>query len=252
MAFLMLLHEKMRLTRKKNSLTYKSLRAGHKLERITKNIANIQKIYGKKESQIDSQVSIWQKQQTLNIQQQSYMGGYSGYGSFGNMGFMGGMMSGLTSKLMQSAFNKFFDGTDRSELFEKMGISGGLSAEDQTAVQNAITTGKGTTGLSDAAASIYNMFQQNVSQMQAQMQYQAQQAIAQVEQYATHMKEMMKEQLEEEQEEMLLPLKEEETEMQLEKDTTETQLALVKEELDSIKQSLSEEAKDVAPRFGLT
>ena len=65
MAFFMLLHEKMRLQRKVNKLTYKQLRASNKKERITKNIERLQKYYSKKSDNLQKQAQIMQSQASV-------------------------------------------------------------------------------------------------------------------------------------------------------------------------------------------
>ena len=70
MAFLMLLHEKMRLQRKVNKLTLQELRLSSRKERITKNISRVQKMYSSKMSQLEKQAQIMQSQATVFFQNQ--------------------------------------------------------------------------------------------------------------------------------------------------------------------------------------
>ena len=54
MAFLLLLHEKMRLKRKVNTMTLRQVRISHRKERMTKKIAQVQKMYANKLTQLEN------------------------------------------------------------------------------------------------------------------------------------------------------------------------------------------------------
>ena len=60
MAFLLLLHEKMRLKRQVNKLTLKQAQYGSRLDRMTKNIARVQKMYSSKMTQLEKTAQILQ------------------------------------------------------------------------------------------------------------------------------------------------------------------------------------------------
>ena len=68
MAFLLLLHEKMRLKRQVNKLTLKQLQYGSRLDRMTKNISRVQKMYSSKMSQLEKQAQMMQSQATVFFQ----------------------------------------------------------------------------------------------------------------------------------------------------------------------------------------
>lgn len=70
MAFLLLLHEKMRLKRQVNKLTLKQLRYGNRLDRMTKNISRVQKMYSSKMTQLEKQAQMMQSQASVFFRNQ--------------------------------------------------------------------------------------------------------------------------------------------------------------------------------------
>ena len=74
MAFLLLLHEKMRLKRQVNKLTLKQTQYGSRLDRMTKNIARVQKMYSSKMSQLEKQAQMAQSQFKAGLMQQLGIG----------------------------------------------------------------------------------------------------------------------------------------------------------------------------------
>ncbi len=67
MAFLLLLHEKMRLQRKVNKLTLRQLQLSGRKERITNNISKVQKMYASKQTQLEKSAQLWQSQMKNSI-----------------------------------------------------------------------------------------------------------------------------------------------------------------------------------------
>lgn len=74
MAFLLLLHEKMRLKRQVNKLTLKQLRYGNRLDRMTKNISRVQKMYSSKMTQLEKQAQMMQSQASVFFRNQMGLG----------------------------------------------------------------------------------------------------------------------------------------------------------------------------------
>lgn len=237
----MLLYQRMTLTRKKNALTYDSLKHGRNKERVTKNIADIQKIYSKKETQLESMKNIWTQQAEQAIKQQAglWAGGY-GNGLSGMYG-----ASPLLTSAMQSIF---------ASMQDQGALGGGVFENMMTAMQTGSLYNKDANGNSLFGQDAMNMFgqiQTNANMYVQQANYFAEQAITNVKMNIQNAVDQMKSQMEEEQEEALLPLKEQETEEDLEKTSIEAQLELVKEELQSVKEELKQEAQEAAPKFGL-
>lgn len=266
MAFLMLLHEKMRLQRKVNKLTLRELKMSSRKERITKNISRVQKMYSSKMTQLEKQASILQKQFTVGIQNSMGLGTqnqmFNPYGGGGITSFvanqLGNMLSnggqpitdakgktiadfnkdGRIQQMMQDyysgGFKPVYDkegDTSASNIKEYEGLSGNKYTKDEYACfQRAL-----------------NAAQQN----QSQAQMMCQQMSSNYEANISVWLEAQKAQLELEQDEALAPLEAEETDMDLEKESCEAQLADAKARLESIKQACSEGIKDSAPTFGL-
>ena len=67
MAFLMLLHEKMKLQRKYNRLTLKQLRNGNLLSRMENKIKKREKYYSKLEKQLETQANAMKNSMKMQI-----------------------------------------------------------------------------------------------------------------------------------------------------------------------------------------
>lgn len=211
MAFLLLLHEKMRLKRQVNKLTLKQLRYGNRLDRMTKNISRVQKMYSSKMTQLEKQAQMMQSQASVFFRNQMGLG-------MENQAFNPWNMSGggITA-----------DGNPQEG---KYGSNGQFTQDEVTAFKMAMQ------------AAQQNQSQANMMCQQMSQNYQNNVSI---------WLEAAKEQLEAEQDAALAPLEMEQTDMELEKESVETQLAYAKERLQSIEQACSEETKNAAPKFGL-
>lgn len=259
MAFLMLLHEKMRLQRKVNKLTLRQLQLSSRKERITKNISRVQKMYSSKMSELESQAKMAQSQFSVWAQQAS------GLGTMGlnpmNFGAAGGIsmfiMNGLAAWAGQGTKDK--DGnevvsSDRAATMFQAFQQGGFQ-------QNVDEAGKTIKGAewkdingNTYTAQEYQAFQgayTQVQQMQNMAQMQVQQMSSQYQSNVSIWLEAAKEQLEAEQDAALAPLEMEETDIELDNQSCEAQLADAKARLESVKQACSEGIKDSAPTFGL-
>lgn len=265
----MLLHEKMRLQRKVNKLTYKQLRASSRKERFTKQIERVQKCYSKKEAALEAHAKRLQNNASLffkntfglasnmiSADPRSYLGG-----GLANGGVLQTLQQGLASGAI-SLTAKDNDGTDlftltQDELYNLLSGNGYKQVN-----KNGVTY----IAPADADTSVENWepdeelqkkykYAQSLQSM-ASMQYQQNQslctnAMSNYESNISIWLEYEKERLEAEQDEVLLPLQEQETEWDMESQSAETQLADARARLDSIKQALSEGIKDSAPTFGL-
>ena len=257
----MLLHEKMRLQRKVNKLTLRQLKASNRKERITKNIARVQKMYSSKMTQLEKQAQMAQSQFNVWAQQASGLGTYG----LNPMNFNGA--GGVSAFVMQGLAAWAKDGTKvegkeneyivDSELAKRM-----LQAYQNGGFRQNLDENK---QLKEGAEWIdvnkytytqqqYQAFQgalNSVQQMQQYRQMQVQQMSSQYQSNVSIWLEAAKAQLEAEQDAALAPLEAEETDMDLERESCEAQLADAKARLESIKQACSEGIKDSAPTFGL-
>lgn len=266
MAFLMLLHEKMRLQRKVNKLTLRELKMSSRKERITKNISRVQKMYSSKMTQLEKQASILQKQFTVGIQNSMGLGTqnqmFNPYGGGGITSFvanqLGNFLSNGGQPIKDAKGNVIADFNKDGRIQQMMQdyYSGGFKPvydkEGDTSVSN-ITGYQGLSG-NNYTKDEYACFQRALNaaqQQQSQAQMMCQQMSSNYESNISVWLEAQKAQLEAEQDMALAPLEAEETDMDLEKESCEAQLADAKARLESIKQACSEGIKDSAPSFGL-
>lgn len=267
MAFLLLLHEKMRLQRKVNKLTLRECQMANKKERITKNIKRIQDMYSKKQTYLQKQADLLSKQFTTSIQDSM------GLGTQGQMfnPYSGGLTSFVVNQIGTLLSNK--DGfkvkdkdgnettvsfaNDRIQQMMQAQYGGGLKAvyekgsdgKDTSVVKNYVDNQQNEYSINE-----YNLFQSAVQQaqmMQSQAQSMCQRMSNQYTQNISVWLEAEQAKLEEEQDAALLPLEMQETEYDLERESCEVQLADAKARLESIKQACSEGIKDSAPTFGI-
>ena len=263
MAFLLLLHEKMRLRRQVNKLTLKQLRYGNRLDRMTKNISRVQKMYSSKQSQLQKMAQMMQSQATvffqnamgLGMQNQAFnpwnMNG-GGMTSF-VLNQMGAMLASGKMRVNPTADNK--EGTAvkiEPDVFQQM-----LQDYYTTGLkENVDADGKGlgtygTNGYSKDLKAAFMMAMQAAQQNQSQAQMMCQQMSQNYQNNISIWLEAAESQLEAEQDAALAPLEMEQTDMELEKESIETQLTYAKERLQNIEQACSEGIKDSAPKFGL-
>lgn len=242
MAFLLLLHEKLRLQRKINKLTLRQLRASSSKERITKNISRVQKMYASRQTQLQSQAKMMQSQATVAFQNMFGLGvnsfnpmNFTGMNAF-VMNVMGGMLMGEgnpTGALSQEQFQ---------DMMTQYQTTGGTFKDQDGKYVNGYTEDQ-------VKAFMYAMRQGQAMQQQAQMM--SQQMSQQYQNNVSIWLQAQEAALEEEQDAALAPLEAQETEMDLERESCETQLADARARLESIKQACSEGIKDSAPTFGL-
>lgn len=266
MAFLMLLHEKMRLQRKVNKLTLRELKMSSRKERITKNISRVQKMYSSKMTQLEKQASILQKQFTIGIQNSMGLGTqnqmFNPYGGGGITSFvanqLGNFLSNGGQPIKDAKGKEIADFNKDGRLQQMMQdyYSGGFKPvydkEGDTSASN-INEYEGLSG-NKYTKDEYACFQRALNaaqQQQTQAQMMCQQMSSNYESNISVWLEAQKAQLEAEQDMALAPLEAEETDMDLEKESCEAQLADAKARLESIKQACSEGIKDSAPTFGL-
>jgi len=264
MAFLLLLHEKMRLKRQVNKLTLKQLRYGSRLDRMTKNISRVQKMYSSKMTQLEKQAQMMQSQATIWFQNQMGLGMQNQ--AFNPMSYMSG--GGITSFVLNQMGGYLASGQIKVNptADNKEGTAVKIeNAEFQQMLQDYYTTGLkentddngkglgtyGKNAYSSDQKTAFMMAMQAAQQNQSQAQMMCQQMSSNYQSNVSIWLEAAKAQLEAEQDAALAPLEAEQTDMELEKESVETQLAYAKERLQSIEQACSEGIKDSAPKFGL-
>lgn len=260
MAFLLLLHEKMRLKRQVNKLTLKQLRYGNRLDRMTKNISRVQKMYSSKMTQLEKQAQMMQSQASVFFRNQMGLG-------MENQAFNPWNMSGggITSFVLNQMRGMLASGQipkDKDNKFPAMD-----QVKFQEMLQDYYTSGLGQYKDADGnpqegkygsngqftqdEVTAFKMAMQAAQQNQSQANMMCQQMSQNYQNNVSIWLEAAKEQLEAEQDAALAPLEMEQTDMELEKESVETQLAYAKERLQSIEQACSEETKNAAPKFGL-
>lgn len=243
MAFLLLLHEKMRLKRQVNKLTLKQLRYGNRLDRMTKNISRVQKMYSSKMTQLEKQAQMMQSQASVFFRNQMGLG-------MENQAFNPWNMSGggITSFVLNQMGDMLASGQipkDKDNKFPAMD-----KVKFQEMLQDYYTSGLGQYKDADEVTA-FKMAMQAAQQNQSQANMMCQQMSQNYQNNVSIWLEAAKEQLEAEQDAALAPLEMEQTDMELEKESVETQLAYAKERLQSIEQACNEETKNAAPKFGL-
>ena len=231
MAFLMLLHEKMRLQRKVNTLTFKQLRASNKKERITKNIERLQKYYSKKSDNLQKQAQMMQNQASVFFQNMMGVGAQNQmFNPFCYQSGTAGMTT-AAAQIMQGWNKDIPVGNDKSisadrikELFTAY-ANGQITQEKDN---NGNVTGKYKLGDNVIPQEEWSALQSAMSVANSQVQqrqYASQQMSSQYQSNVSIWLQAQEAQLEAEQDEVLLPLKSEETEMDLERESYEMQLA---------------------------
>ncbi len=213
MAMLLAIYQKMRLIREVNKETLNVARFSSKVDRIAKNIKNVQKFYTSKLTRLDqlcnAECSIWRN----NLLRQNNA-------------------DDAVEKLMkQSGSASIWEDYKNGELKPNDdGKYDNYTDEQIKAFQTDLTD-----------ARYRAQYQQQQLQWMAQSHQQMMEA----------QKEMMKQAIEDEQDAALEPLEYEQTMMELDKEASEERLTRLKAELESYKQLCSQEAKDSAPKFGL-
>ena len=268
MAFLLLLHEKMRLQRNYNKMVLRSSRLANRKTRIADNITKVQKMYSNKMTQLEQSTKMLQNQFSMGIQNAFGLGtqnqmfnpmNMSGYGitSFvANQ--MASMLSQTPSEVKGSDGNmRAFNGDMNSKVYQDMMneyMSGTLKARYEE-VDGKVDTNKITGyGNGNFTEDQYNAFMYAMNaaqQQQSQAQMMCQQMSSNYQMNVSVWLEAQKTQIEAEQDAALAPLEAEQTDIDLEQAGLETQMADAKARLETLKQACSEGIKESAPTFGL-
>lgn len=271
MAFLLLLHQKMKLQRKENQLTLKQLRFSSQVDRMQKKVDKRQKYYDKLKKQLERQANCYKNQMNSYFTQMAGLGMNSvnlmnPYGS-----------NGATQMVLH--------GWSKDQMNQMLGLDGTANGGYQidSKVAEAIQNGtlqyaqkafkfKGKTGEIDipegslyngytgeiiggtdaqAAGQAYQQLQQMAQMQVAQRQQQVQMLKSNYEENVSIWLEASMENLEAQEEYEMDLLAEEQSDMEAEKNSIEVQLQRVQEEKKNVEQALGNAIQDSAPKFGL-
>ena len=269
MAFLMLLHEKMRLQRKVNKLTLKQAQASSRKEKVTNQIERQQKLYSKKEANLEAFAK--RMQNVADMQFRNIFGVASNNINMNPLAYVNGGLnnSGVLNVIQQAIQSGQIEfGTDQNPIEdadELMAILQGKYRKATNMEGREVWVTADDTPDENGQFNISYEDQENLRkklqaaqyiQNNASMNYTQNQnlctnAITNYQNNVSIWLEAEKARLETEQDEVLAPLQEQETEWDMESQSAEVQLQDASARLDSIKQALSEGIKDSAPTFGL-
>ena len=271
MAFLLLLHQKMKLQRKENALTLKQLRFSSKVDRMQKKVDKRQKYYDKLKKQLERQANCYKNQMNAYFTQMAGLGTNSVnlFNPYGSNGATMNVLANMSAEQMKSIIGA----GDKFEINQSLeeAIKSGRVQLAQSDVKykdndgNEQTIAKGTLfnpytmepieGYEGqdayAAAQAYQQLQQYASMQVSQIQQQMQAAKSNYENNVSIWLEASLEQLEAQEEEEMDMLAEEQADMEADKNSVEVQLQRVQEEKKNIEQALGQAIQDSAPKFGL-
>ena len=268
MALLLAMYQKMRLIREINESTLKLTKISSKIKRVTKNIERTQKRYTSLFAQLKQHATQMQSNAKLMFQNMAGIGNdcvnpynYSGMNGFvyGNM--QGALASGVSVKLPGQQDPQSVT-MDPGEFERYMAIymqnGGQFPYQYETDENGKATIVKDGDGVPQYDYEVTHegvlAFQQAMSAAKMQQQ-QAQMWVQQADtQYGNNISIWLQNaeaQLEAEQDAALEPLQYEDTMLQLEKEQLDARLQRLRAEKESYDQLASEEAKNMAPTFGL-
>ena len=269
MAFLLLLHQKMKLQRKENALTLKQLRFSSKVDRMQKKVDKRQKYYDKLKKQLERQATCYKNQMNAYFTQQAGLGTNSVnlFNPYGSNGAAMNVLAGMSAEQMKSiigAGDKFEINQSLENAIQKGQVQLAQSdIKDEKGENVLIPKGtlfnpytmepiEGYEGKDAyAAAQAYQQLQQYASMQVSQIQQQLQTCKSNYENNVSIWLEASLEQLEAQEEYEMDMLSEEQADMEAEKNMVEVQLQRVQEEKKNIEQALGQAIQDSAPKFGL-
>ena len=263
MALLLAMYQKMRLIREINEGTLKLTKISSKISRVTKNIERTQKRYTSLLAQVKQQATQMQSNAKLYFQDMAGIGNncVNPYNYSGMNGFISNYMQGMFGNgiiLNKGKDNESTVKMDPGRFNELMTIwsqNGGTfpkeldNSGNQVYEDGGIPKWKGNITNDEVLA-----FNQALNAARTQQQYAqswAQQCDTQYGNNISIWLQNAEAQLEAEQDAALEPLQYEDTMLQLEKEQLDLRLQKLRAEKESYDQLASEEAKNMAPTFGL-
>lgn len=276
MALLLAMYQKMKLIRQINQDTLKLTKITSKLDRMQKNIERVQKRYTSLFAQLDQQAKMMQSNAKLFFQNYAGLGNdcVNPYNYTGLNGFVYKNASSALTEGVGSGYRIY----DKAEAGEKPTLNRAVFIDSQRFQQmwaeysqyNGFPTKKDKDGnteyitdengnnipvyASDWEADEVAAFKwaiNSAKMQQQQTQMWVQQADTQYGNNISIWLDNAKAQLEAEQDAALEPLSYEDTMLQLEKEQLDARLQRLREEKQSYDTLVGEEAKNMAPTFGL-
>ena len=264
MAFLLLLHQKMRLQRKQNQLTLKQLRFSSLVERMQKKVDKREKYYAKLEKQLERQANYYKNNANIFFSQMSGLGSNSV--NLSNPYAPNGAVMSMLQNMTPAQVNEYLKQCSGGQLKESLSDAacnivknGGIreirGEDGKTKYVEAWTgnevnkdsLGADPTVIYQATNALQQMAQMQVSNMQTQMS----QMKSNYENNVSIWLEAQQEQLDAQKEWEMDLLAEEQADLEAEKTSVEAQLEIVKQEKQNIEQALGQAIQDSAPKFGL-
>jgi len=261
MALLLAMYQKMRMIREYNSETLKLTRYSSKVDRIARNIKNVQKMYEGRLKRVQQQAQRMQSQASIFFQNMAGLGSnsmnlnpysFNGLSQFvvnaagsileqGMKGKDGSLISitGDEYQEMMQAYARY-----GNEFYYQRDENGQVLKDDDG---NALRVDSWS---EDKVTAFLNAVQQ-ARWGQSTMQSQVAERTQQYQNMVSIWLEAEEAQIEAEQDAALEPLEYEQTMMELDKEASEERCQRLKAEMESYDQLLSEEAKNSAPSFGL-
>ncbi len=245
-AFLMLLHESMRLGRQMNKLTLRQLRNGNLLSRIKNKITKRQKYYSRLEKNLETQANMMKNSMKMYFSNMMGLGAnsFNPYNPYGNIAAAWNIASSWT----KSPIDGVTYDPKQLEALMKGNLFRVKDGENYVFKDGA---GKIVDGMTDDKFQVLEKLQSYANQGVQQMQYQCQQYQQNYENNISIWLDYQRQQLDAQQEYEMDMLAEEENDYEMEKTSIEAEMELIKERKETIKQQLGEAAKDSAPKFGL-
>lgn len=278
MALLLAMYQKMRLVREKNELSLDLIKTTSKFTRIQKNIKNVEKMFAGRKAKLEAQAklmassmkSIFQQASGLAINNSAYLSNPQMYG--GNVSGNAYIQQRIQGYMQNGIPMEWVDGENGRTLQPSSTLT---QIPDQDALkylyQNGAITPYGVSGLAqdengnytykDSSGADQTIPVESVQMFQMVLQQSSldfnranmclNQANTDLDSNISIWLQQQEAQLEAEQDLALEPLSYEETMLELDKTNIETRLKMIEEEINSYNQLVDNEAKNMAPKFGL-
>ena len=250
MAFLMLLHEKMRLQRKQNKLTLKQLRYNHLVERKQKQVSNREKYYSKLEKQIDTQANVYKNmgQNFINNKFGTGLNSWNPNTLFSTATV--GLNQNIYAWILETATKQGVD-PELVHLYINQGQLGFNQVTDPKN-NNQVTGYQYNGGTIDAAK--FKIITDIANQSKIISAQCSQVATQWNNEYTNNISiwaQAQKDALDAQKEWEMDLLAEEQGDLEAEKDSIDAQIQLIDEQKKNIEQRLGQAIQDSAPKFGL-
>ena len=268
MAFLLLLHQQMKLQREENRLSLESIRFTNKVNRMEKKVQKRQKYFDKLKKQLDRQATYYKNNANMFFSNAMGLGvnSVNPANPYGTNGATMQILAGLNAdSINQICGLKEGDKGYISDPNIVKAIQSGCAQvavkeikfnDDKTIPEGALyntITGEVYSQNADAQSlgGVYQKVQQFAQMQVSNMQTQMSQMKTNYENNVSIWLEAQQEQLEAQEEWEMDLLAEEQADMEAEQQMVENRLKRIQAQKDSLKQSLDKAIQDSAPKFGL-